>query len=415
MYTMDYFEKFRGTVSGLKSVGWTSSGLVLPIILSALTDIYNIYDTLVLLGAFTMNITPIVFLLKRPEQTMSLPCFDTAKTNLVKRQTCKTPLVEQKHKLPTANVNIHECEGAEIKVGSPDSRVNSAAGRSKLSNFLKDRFSFCKDFRMADATGCATESQNPDKNDDDHKSSVSTSESSYPKWSRNSEAQNKYPSSGNTAPLNSLSAGLKRMKRDLHSQQNSGCRTGQSQAQYSGSSPGNDGETKNNIPAPSLTGTKSLWLSLRVCFASPALYVILSAYVLYDFTYTVIITTIVAYALDKGLPMLAAESLIMYGAAATITGCLISPLVWDALAFSGYSLVVWNLLVKTTCLACYGGSSAYGTRHRVGRRNKLGVGHDSSHKTRPRGRLLGRRDVDGHMGTPGCFPCALCIWLPRQS
>ncbi|XP_077534556.1 monocarboxylate transporter 9-like [Haemaphysalis longicornis] len=74
IYTMEYFDQYRGTVSGLKYLGWSASGLVFPVILSALVEIYGLQGTLFLSGGLVMNIVPIVFLLRNPTHTMASSC-----------------------------------------------------------------------------------------------------------------------------------------------------------------------------------------------------------------------------------------------------------------------------------------------------------------------------------------------------
>ncbi|CAN7941806.1 unnamed protein product, partial [Ixodes pacificus] len=66
IFTVMYFEKYRSTALGIASVGITVAGFVFPKLLLYLRSAYGFSNTLLLLGALSMNSTPLIFLLKVP-------------------------------------------------------------------------------------------------------------------------------------------------------------------------------------------------------------------------------------------------------------------------------------------------------------------------------------------------------------
>ncbi|KAH9377603.1 hypothetical protein HPB48_011124 [Haemaphysalis longicornis] len=116
---MDYFDQYRGTVSGLKYLGWSASGLVFPVILSALVDIYGLQGTLFLSGGLVLNIVPIVFLLRKPTHTMTSRCCGfrrdfrrniTSKTRLLHEDSS----LSQGYTIDTGTLAEPKCQGIAI-------------------------------------------------------------------------------------------------------------------------------------------------------------------------------------------------------------------------------------------------------------------------------------------------------------
>ncbi|KAH9377604.1 hypothetical protein HPB48_011123 [Haemaphysalis longicornis] len=84
---------------------------------------------------------------------------------------------------------------------------------------------------------------------------------------------------------------------------------------------------------------------------TPAVYALSSTYVIFEYCHIVATTNIVAYAVDKGSPLPIAESLIMYGAVASMTGRIVLPVASDTLGLKRDLLVVGNLLAVSLCFA----------------------------------------------------------------
>ncbi|CAN7987022.1 unnamed protein product [Ixodes hexagonus] len=66
VFTMMYFDKFRGTALGIMSMGSALSGTVFTKLIEHLRNEYNLRYSLILLGALSMNISPLTHLLKVP-------------------------------------------------------------------------------------------------------------------------------------------------------------------------------------------------------------------------------------------------------------------------------------------------------------------------------------------------------------
>ncbi|KAH9377601.1 hypothetical protein HPB48_011126 [Haemaphysalis longicornis] len=99
--------------------------------------------------------------------------------------------------------------------------------------------------------------------------------------------------------------------------------------------------------------------AVHAFFLTPALYAILATYVLLEFAHTVVDTTLVAYAMDKGHPRRAAEAMIMYRAAAGMTGRLAFTFVSDAFAFKRDHLVAFSIFAESLCFALLPQASSY--------------------------------------------------------
>lgn len=74
LYVLSYFKKYRGLATGLVYVGVSISGVICPILLSAFVDIYGFTGSLLLLGGITLNIIPLVLLMKNPQPTKRSLC-----------------------------------------------------------------------------------------------------------------------------------------------------------------------------------------------------------------------------------------------------------------------------------------------------------------------------------------------------
>ncbi|XP_040079727.1 monocarboxylate transporter 12-B-like [Ixodes scapularis] len=78
---------------------------------------------------------------------------------------------------------------------------------------------------------------------------------------------------------------------------------------------------------------------------NPMLCVVITLVVLTDFTGTAFVTTLVDYALDKGLSIEDAESLIMYGSCSQLIGRLFLPLMADRRCFRRSTLVMASFFI----------------------------------------------------------------------
>ncbi|CAN7948752.1 unnamed protein product [Ixodes hexagonus] len=65
-FAMVYFDRLRGIAMGITLLGMTIAGFIFPKVLLYLRDTYGFQNCLFLLGAFSVNITPLVYLLREP-------------------------------------------------------------------------------------------------------------------------------------------------------------------------------------------------------------------------------------------------------------------------------------------------------------------------------------------------------------
>ncbi|CAN7978423.1 unnamed protein product, partial [Ixodes persulcatus] len=108
VFTMMYFDKFRGTALGIMSMGSALSGTVFSKLLEYLTGAYSLRYSLILLGALSMNISPLTHLLKvppwytPPKKTAKRTSKQTISTvyvteNNAENKSSSTESVERKH------------------------------------------------------------------------------------------------------------------------------------------------------------------------------------------------------------------------------------------------------------------------------------------------------------------------------
>ncbi|CAN8015678.1 unnamed protein product, partial [Ixodes persulcatus] len=80
-FAMLYFDKLRGVAMGITSLGISIAGFVFPKVLLFLGDTYSFQSSLFILGAFSMNITPLAYLLEVPQwRKLTKLCKSTALT-----------------------------------------------------------------------------------------------------------------------------------------------------------------------------------------------------------------------------------------------------------------------------------------------------------------------------------------------
>ncbi|CAN8015716.1 unnamed protein product, partial [Ixodes persulcatus] len=80
-------------------------------------------------------------------------------------------------------------------------------------------------------------------------------------------------------------------------------------------------------------------------FVNPMLYIVLALAVVIDFTGVAYVSTIVDYAVDKGLSIEDAESLIIYGSCSELVGRVFLPLIADTRCIRRTTLVMANLFI----------------------------------------------------------------------
>ncbi|KAG0422921.1 hypothetical protein HPB47_001273 [Ixodes persulcatus] len=81
-FAMLYFDKLRGVAMGITSLGISIAGFVFPKVLLFLGDTYSFQSSLFILGAFSMNITPLAYLLEVPQwRKLTKLCESTALTH----------------------------------------------------------------------------------------------------------------------------------------------------------------------------------------------------------------------------------------------------------------------------------------------------------------------------------------------
>ncbi|KAL1482552.1 hypothetical protein MTO96_033720 [Rhipicephalus appendiculatus] len=94
VYVVSYFDEYRNVATGIKYLGVSVSGVIGPILLSAVMDTYGLAGLLLIVGGITLNVIPLTLLLRNPQPTsVFLPCFkmsNSSKTNELKASTSTT-------------------------------------------------------------------------------------------------------------------------------------------------------------------------------------------------------------------------------------------------------------------------------------------------------------------------------------
>ncbi|KAK8770857.1 hypothetical protein V5799_025899 [Amblyomma americanum] len=347
IYTMDYFDKFRGTASGLKYFGWSASGLVFPVILATVVDAYNFRGMLLLLGGLMANITPMMILLKHPRVTMRWDCLLSMMKHFSPKGSVHKGIVNDKRgACPGKYCSIPPAEAASVR----STEGCAARGVSHLTSPVEGSgTNSTLDQRLPRQNGTGTNVFDPVPVPQD------TSKRSFRKhaFSTLSEKEGEDVDERrlNSVVLHGNGEHLPRSLVDAKSE-NGGDRNNASSRSWRRKLFGNTSSEGSVLDTRQPSGiaadvSPEIWTMLR----TPSLYALAGIYVLYDFSYIAIMSNIVAYAVDKGSPLPLAESLIMYTAVSGMAGRLVVPFASDSLALRRDVFVAWNIMVVALCVA----------------------------------------------------------------
>nr|XP_054923324.1 monocarboxylate transporter 9-like isoform X1 [Dermacentor andersoni] len=116
IYVVSYFDEYRGAATGIKYLGTSVSGVIGPVLLSTLAATYGLQGLLLVVGGITLNVIPLVLLLRRPQPTkLLLRCLT---------RTVQSPNSSELKKLGSSGL-------ATIQIGSGHEEPQSAgAGRT---------------------------------------------------------------------------------------------------------------------------------------------------------------------------------------------------------------------------------------------------------------------------------------------
>ncbi|XP_054923104.2 uncharacterized protein [Dermacentor andersoni] len=349
---MDYFDKYRGTVSGLKYAGWSASGLVFPAILAKLVDIYHVRGMLLILGALTMNVMPLILLFEYPAATMKCECLQKMTHFLTKgRDGAKFENEKEDARIRTPGIHAHA-------VGLGTTAVEH---RSNSKQIMK------KTLRLEYSLDCNV----------GHRDPCSKAVGGRASHARRSHGTKEVDAAilGCCKSISAITGEslawhgqlYKATKQEYEEDatlQRSSSNVAEATLHQRTSFPSSKSSC---VPAPShlnvrtpligeeeTASTKSganllqeIWILLR----TPALYGISVTYVFFDYSHIVVMNNLVAYAVDKGSPLPLADSLIMYAAVSGVAGRLCLPLASDTLGLSRDVFVACNLLAMALCLA----------------------------------------------------------------
>lgn len=124
IFTMMYFDRFRGTALGIMSLGSTVSGFVFTKLIHFLAETYTLRSSLFILGAITMHINPLTYLLKVPPWHSPVPP--------------KPP-----ESLSSLTSTVLATDGVHDRT-EEDTGTNATGDRGITSRFLQDiRFLMC--------------------------------------------------------------------------------------------------------------------------------------------------------------------------------------------------------------------------------------------------------------------------------
>ncbi|XP_070388976.1 monocarboxylate transporter 14-like [Dermacentor albipictus] len=72
VYVVSYFDEYRGAATGIKYLGLSMSGVLGPVLLPTLAATYGLQGLLLVVGGITLNVIPLVLLLRKPQPTKLL-------------------------------------------------------------------------------------------------------------------------------------------------------------------------------------------------------------------------------------------------------------------------------------------------------------------------------------------------------
>ncbi|KAH6931866.1 hypothetical protein HPB50_001197 [Hyalomma asiaticum] len=324
IYTMDYFDKYRGTVSGLKYVGMSCSGLVFPVMLAKLVDVYGVKGTLLILGGLTMNTMPLILLFEHPAATMRWECLLVITQHVIKARDKGGFNKEEDTRIRVPGIR-------GIVEGTGEACVEQVSSGKICTNWTHPSTTSSCNVRLSSSYPkvdgrCTTGARrNRSKSDDD------------------AAVEDSFKSS-------KLIAGIVSPRREQPRKSTKRERGIDANPQTS-----SNNEAATAIPQK----TSSLWaVTLRSgsdrfqrsnstsrkrekCFRHER----------YEFAFRVVMNSMVAYAVDKGSNLELADTLVMFAAVSGIVGRLLLPMLSDMLGLSRDVFAACNILVVALCLA----------------------------------------------------------------
>lgn len=330
IFAMLYFDRYRATASGFKYAGTTLAPLIFPIALSAVIRQYDLNGTLLILSAFTANTLPLTMLMKNPKPTTA--CFRKARDN------------EQ-----DGNDGKGTRKKCSFIQGSPDPFGDSGhTARNTLgTNEIYASNAFPLAWEVSSSPKMADMKTGQKEND------------GIPLFNKTCEAQDVEPVSKlRVANGTTLSSAEKTRKYGSFEPPLS---LSVSECAFAMKSVRNDYAESHKIddkcdtgPIREPTRNNSEFKvrdegSNSSFFLNPVLYLLVATFTIGEYTSNTFESTVLDYALDKGLERKKAEPIISYVAASEIVGRLVVPFLWEKAQLRRSVLLVICLLAEATC------------------------------------------------------------------
>lgn len=329
IYAMLYFDRYRATASGFKYAGTTLAPLIFPMALSALIRHYDLQGALLILSALTANTLPLAMLMKNPKPTSCFrkkhdDCSDSGDSQKQSKSTSvntKSPGAfgnygcTARNTLGTANVCTSNVVPLAWRVTSSEKMVHvetvhTSNSDTHLFNKTCEKGPAASVSKLRHANGVPL---NPAENPQTYGSLGPPFSISEPK----------------------CAFAVKIVQNDYSESHRSACKCVSGPIRE---------PTRNNSEFQVRTDGSN-----RSLFLNPAFYLLIATFTIGEYTSNTFESTVLDYALDKGVARKKAEPIISYVAASEIVGRLFVPFLWEKAQLRRSVLLAICLLVEAVC------------------------------------------------------------------
>ncbi|XP_077532461.1 monocarboxylate transporter 12-like [Haemaphysalis longicornis] len=301
-YAIGYFDKYRATASGFKYAGTMVAPLGFPLVLSALIREYQVRGTLLLLSAVTLNLIPLAMLMKNP-RSVPLRC---------KREADKGP-----QQCDSSRDSVDVGYGPEALTTL--SSIGSATSEVALENG--------KDVQ---GTRQITTTRSPGT-----QRSVTLPSKNLSPCYFETHFEDGIPGS--------ITPALDGVSKDS-------CANNRKEEQkvfyLENYEVNSRKERRSSLEQDSILNIDNSTLAF---IKNPTLYVLVATFTVAEYALQTFESTVLDYAMDKGIARDQAEPFITYVAAAEVLGQLTVPILWDHAGFRRTHLAALCLIAAAAC------------------------------------------------------------------
>ncbi|KAH6947292.1 hypothetical protein HPB50_018200 [Hyalomma asiaticum] len=338
IYTVLYFDKYRGAASGFKYTGMTLAPLAFPLALSALIQEFNVFGALLVLSAVELNTLPVAMLMNKPRpgsSYCSIVCL---------REVSISSPQDYGTKVDHDSLRAEQRSTPVVAFKSHPLRPSQENNRS---NLVVCTASVLSTGEQADVTKPTTELY-----------AVVGEAAGNIDGKKNKPIPGERPQSA--IPLDRAESTTKTAHviiQDLQERQETitDCKI----LSIAPSKLNANYIEEYNVGADILS-SNNVQSELGHLFRNPMLYVLVATFTMSEYIMSTFEMTLLDYSLDKGCSRKEAEPVITYVAAAELLGRLTLPLLWDCAQLPRNTLVALCLTVTAASLAVLPHLTAFG-------------------------------------------------------